>query len=106
MRTPSQTVGPFFAIGLADDLLAGAPLLAQRLCVHVDDSKVLIQKSQAFSHTIEHTSQTRLGLAEGDPAFRQQVELDVQYIESQSVWVDIKLLLKTVPAVLLGKGAY
>ena len=31
---------------------------------------------------------------------------DVQYIESQSVWGDIKLLLKTVPAVLLGKGAY
>jgi lipopolysaccharide/colanic/teichoic acid biosynthesis glycosyltransferase len=34
------------------------------------------------------------------------VELDIQYIESQSLWLDFKLLLKTIPAVLLGKGAY
>lgn len=42
----------------------------------------------------------------GDIPFPKQVELDVQYIQSQSVWFDIMLLLKTVPAVLLGKGAY
>ena len=38
--------------------------------------------------------------------FEKQVDLDLQYIESQSIWTDIKLLLKTVPAVLTGKGAY
>jgi lipopolysaccharide/colanic/teichoic acid biosynthesis glycosyltransferase len=37
--------------------------------------------------------------------FPRQVEMDVQYIESQSLWLDIKLLLKTIPAVLLGRGA-
>jgi lipopolysaccharide/colanic/teichoic acid biosynthesis glycosyltransferase len=42
----------------------------------------------------------------GDIPFAQQVELDVDYIESQSLWLDVKLLLRTVPAVLLGKGAY
>ena len=42
----------------------------------------------------------------GNIPFPKQVELDVQYIESQSLWLDIKLLLKTIPAVLLGKGAY
>ena len=42
----------------------------------------------------------------GDIPFDEQVELDVQYIESQSLWVDFKLLLGTIPAVLLGKGAY
>ena len=42
----------------------------------------------------------------GDIAFDQQVELDVEYIESQSFWGDVKLLFRTVPAVLLGKGAY
>lgn len=41
-----------------------------------------------------------------DIPFDKQVELDVQYIESQSFWLDVKLLLKTIPAVLLGKGAY
>lgn len=38
--------------------------------------------------------------------FRGQVRLDVQYIENQSFWGDIRLLLKTIPAVLLGRGAY
>ncbi|MEI6421678.1 MAG: exopolysaccharide biosynthesis polyprenyl glycosylphosphotransferase [Lentisphaerota bacterium] len=38
--------------------------------------------------------------------FKQQVELDKQYIDSQSILLDIKILLKTIPAVLTGKGAY
>lgn len=42
----------------------------------------------------------------GDIPFPQQLELDVQYIESQSFLFDIKLLLQTIPAVLLGRGAY
>jgi lipopolysaccharide/colanic/teichoic acid biosynthesis glycosyltransferase len=42
----------------------------------------------------------------GDIPFDQQVDLDVQYIESRNLWGDIKILLKTVPVVLLGKGAY
>lgn len=41
-----------------------------------------------------------------DIAFTQQVELDRQYIESQSLLLDIYLLLKTIPVVILGKGAY
>ena len=41
-----------------------------------------------------------------DIPFPQQVQLDVQYIQSQSVWLDIKLLLQTIPAVLLSRGAY
>jgi lipopolysaccharide/colanic/teichoic acid biosynthesis glycosyltransferase len=42
----------------------------------------------------------------GDIPFPEQVQLDVKYIESQSFWLDIKLLFLTVPAVLFGKGAY
>ena len=41
-----------------------------------------------------------------DLPFDKQVELDVAYIESQSIWTDIKLLFRTVPAVLFGRGAY
>ncbi len=42
----------------------------------------------------------------GDLALNEQVELDAVYIDSQSFLGDIKLLLKTIPAVLQGKGAY
>lgn len=43
------------------------------------------------------------GRAEID--FSGQVQLDVDYIESQGFWVDVKILAKTIPAVLSGKGA-
>lgn len=37
--------------------------------------------------------------------FSGQVKLDVQYIESAGFWVDIKILLQTVRAVVAGTGA-
>jgi lipopolysaccharide/colanic/teichoic acid biosynthesis glycosyltransferase len=37
--------------------------------------------------------------------FNGQVKLDVAYIEKQCFWVDLQILLKTLPAVLSGKGA-
>ncbi len=42
----------------------------------------------------------------GDIPFHEQLKLDVRYIDSQSLWADLRILLKTIPAVLLGKGAY
>lgn len=44
------------------------------------------------------------GRAEID--FPGQVQLDVRYIESSSLLQDVKILLKTIPAVLSGTGAY
>ncbi len=38
--------------------------------------------------------------------FAGQVRLDLDYIRSSSILTDLKLLLLTIPAVLLGKGAY
>jgi lipopolysaccharide/colanic/teichoic acid biosynthesis glycosyltransferase len=38
--------------------------------------------------------------------FEQQVRLDLEYIHSRSLWQDIRIMLKTVPAVLFGRGAY
>jgi lipopolysaccharide/colanic/teichoic acid biosynthesis glycosyltransferase len=41
-----------------------------------------------------------------DLPFSRQFELDVHYIENQSLLLDLKLLIMTVPAVLSGRGAY
>ncbi|MEM1023580.1 MAG: sugar transferase [Myxococcota bacterium] len=38
--------------------------------------------------------------------FEDQVRLDLEYIASESLLTDLVLLLKTVPAVLKGEGAY
>ena len=42
----------------------------------------------------------------GELPFEQQLRLDEQYIESHSILVDLALLLKTIPAILTGRGAY
>jgi len=41
-----------------------------------------------------------------DIPFGEQVGLDMQYIQSQSLLKDLAIILKTIPAVLLGRGAY
>jgi exopolysaccharide biosynthesis polyprenyl glycosylphosphotransferase len=38
--------------------------------------------------------------------FHHWVELDLEYIEKWSLWLDLKILLKTIPAVLSTKGAW
>lgn len=38
--------------------------------------------------------------------FEQQVEMDLQYIRQRSLWLDVSLLIRTVPAVVLMRGAY
>ena len=38
--------------------------------------------------------------------FKQQVQMDKEYIKDQSFIKDVKLLLKTIPAVLFAKGSY
>ncbi len=38
--------------------------------------------------------------------FEEMVRLDIYYIENWSLWLDLKLLLKTIPVVVLMRGAY
>ncbi|MBV9543280.1 MAG: sugar transferase [Chloroflexi bacterium] len=37
--------------------------------------------------------------------FEQMVQMDIEYVHTRSTWLDIRLLLLTVPAVLSGRGA-
>jgi len=41
-----------------------------------------------------------------DLSFEQQIELDVKYLSKKSLAEDIAIVVKTVPAVITGKGAY
>ena len=41
-----------------------------------------------------------------DIPFSKQVQLDKEYIASRVFWQDCRILVKTVPAILTGRGAY
>ena len=41
-----------------------------------------------------------------DIPFKEQVKLDKEYISSRSLKSDFLILLKTIPAILSGRGAY
>jgi lipopolysaccharide/colanic/teichoic acid biosynthesis glycosyltransferase len=41
-----------------------------------------------------------------DLSFDEMVELDYKYIEKRSLLLDLRIVLKTLPCVLLGRGAY
>ncbi|WFS03319.1 sugar transferase [Rhizobium tumorigenes] len=41
-----------------------------------------------------------------ETTYRQRVELDVKYVTQHSIWGDIVIMAKTIPAVLSSRGSY
>ena len=41
-----------------------------------------------------------------DLSYEEMIRLDILYLENWSIGFDLKILLKTIPVVLMGKGAY
>jgi lipopolysaccharide/colanic/teichoic acid biosynthesis glycosyltransferase len=38
-------------------------------------------------------------------SFEEAISMDIEYVRTQSLWLDLKILFLTIPAVLLGRGA-
>jgi lipopolysaccharide/colanic/teichoic acid biosynthesis glycosyltransferase len=41
----------------------------------------------------------------GKVTFEEMIRLDIDYVRQRNVWMDVKILLLTIPAVLSGRGA-
>lgn len=41
----------------------------------------------------------------GNVSFEEMMDLDLRYVQTQSLWKDIQIIMMTIPAVLLGWGA-
>ena len=39
-------------------------------------------------------------------SFEKWIDMDLEYINDQGIWCDFKIILKTIPAVFNGDGAY
>jgi len=51
---------------------------------------------------------TSLGVISGRNklSFEEMVKLDIYCIENWSLWLDIRILIETIPAVLKGEATY
>jgi lipopolysaccharide/colanic/teichoic acid biosynthesis glycosyltransferase len=38
-------------------------------------------------------------------SFEEQIRMDIEYVHNQSLWLDLRILFLTIPAVLSGRGA-
>ena len=41
-----------------------------------------------------------------DVSYKERVALDVRYARSRSVWLDLSIIVSTIPAVLARRGSY
>jgi len=41
-----------------------------------------------------------------DTSYDERVNLDMEYIHNWSIWLDVKIIFRTIPAVMRGDGAY
>jgi lipopolysaccharide/colanic/teichoic acid biosynthesis glycosyltransferase len=41
-----------------------------------------------------------------DVSYSERVRLDMYYVRNWSIWLDVQILLRTIPAVLSRRGAY
>ena len=93
--------------------------LPQLWNVFIGDMSLVGPRPPVPSEVLEYTleDRTRLDVIPGitclwqikgrsEIPFNEQVRLDKEYILAPSVWKDIVILFKTIPAILGGRGAY
>jgi lipopolysaccharide/colanic/teichoic acid biosynthesis glycosyltransferase len=86
-------------------LIGNMSLVGPRPCLPREVENYTLEQRRRLEVTPGLTCLWQIG-GRAEIDFSGQVQLDVRYIESQSFFGDVKILLKTIPAVLLSRGAY
>jgi len=73
---------------------------------------VAVRDDPEFRYWFELRSKVKPGITgpwqvmgRSELGFQEMVQHDIEYIQSWSLWLDLVLILKTIPAVLRGRGA-
>lgn len=80
-------------------------LIGPRPCLQYEYEHFHDWHKQRFSITPGMTGLWQvLGRNKEDVTFNDSIILDLYYIQNYSLWLDFKILLKTIPTVILGRG--
>ncbi len=111
-RDPRITgVGRFLRMSSLDELPQLINVLKGDMSL-VGPRPIVQAEIARYGSNIRHYYHARPGLTglwqvsgRSDTSYAQRVELDVQYVASWTFWQDVVIAFKTIPAVLLRKGA-
>jgi lipopolysaccharide/colanic/teichoic acid biosynthesis glycosyltransferase len=79
-------------------LVGPRPALASEVALYQDKDYMRLAVKPGLTCLWQVSGRSRLD-------FRQQVELDLNYIATRGLWTDFRLILRTFPAVIDGDGA-
>lgn len=71
-------------------------------------SELVAYQSQDFRRLDVRPGMTGLWQVSGraEKSFQEQMTMDLYYVDHRSIWLDMLIVLKTLPAVVFGRGAY
>ncbi len=98
-RTSIDELPQLFNIFMGDMTIVGPrPPLVSEVEQYTDYQKQRLQVKQGLTCYWQCSGRNHI-------SFDEWVELDLKYIRERSLWTDLKILLRTIPAVFSGNGA-
>ncbi len=98
-RTSLDELPQLFNIFLGDMTIVGPrPPLESEVAQYTDYQRQRLLVKQGLTCYWQCSGRNNIN-------FDEWVELDLKYIRERSLWTDIKIILRTIPAVLSGDGA-
>jgi lipopolysaccharide/colanic/teichoic acid biosynthesis glycosyltransferase len=80
-------------------LVGPRPITAEEVCRWGDGADTLLAVKPGITGLWQVSGRS-------DVSFAQRVEFDLFYVRHWNIWMDVKILLRTIPAVLHRRGAY
>ena len=98
-RTSIDELPQLFNIFMGDMTIVGPrPPLVSEVEQYTDYQKQRLQVKQGLTCYWQCSGRNHI-------SFDECMELDLKYIRERSLWTDLKILLRTIPAVFSGNGA-
>ena len=98
-RTSLDELPQLFNIFLGDMSIVGPrPALECEVAEYKEHHKIRLQVKQGLTCYWQCSGRNNIN-------FEEWMALDAKYVQERSLWTDLKIILKTVPAVLSGNGA-